>query len=334
MTLELVIKNSLIKHWKGNMIKFYLKKKGRISLYTQDSFETLPAKEEILWIDITFPSQNDFKVIESEYNLEFPTRQESQEIEVSSRFWEDEDDITINSFFMISEDKHSYNESISFILKDHMLITIRYREFKTFNDCEKKLLSAPNLFISGYDVFGYILESRIDIDADIIENLSKSVTTLRKQLFSDETDNEDILEIISRFEDMNTMIRDSLIDKQRIISSMLKSPKVPQSLQNNLKIMIKDVNSLIEYTKYNFDRLDYIHNIFLGLLGIEQNKVVKIFTVVSVIFLPPTLIASIYGMNFEFMPELDWIFGYPFSLGLMLASAILPIFIFKKKGWL
>ncbi|TYB32891.1 MAG: magnesium and cobalt transport protein CorA, partial [Flexistipes sinusarabici] len=93
-------------------------------------------------------------------------------------------------------------------------------------------------------------------------------------------------------------------------------------------------NSLIEYTKYNFDRLDYIHNIFLGLLGIEQNKVVKIFTVVSVIFLPPTLIASIYGMNFEFMPELDWLFGYPFSLGLMLISAILPIFIFKKKGWL
>lgn len=318
------------------MIKFYLKEKKRIVLHTMDSLDELPSKENILWIDITFPSQEEFKKIENKYNLEFPTRQESQEIEISSRFWEDEEDITINSFFMIADEHHSFNESISFILKEHMLITIRYREFKTFNDCEKKLFTSPNLFLSGYDLLGYILESRIDIDADIIENLSRSVTTLRKQLFADETDtdNEDILEIISRFEDMNTMIRDSLIDKQRIISSLLKSPKVPNTLLNNLKIMIKDVNSLIDYTRYIFDRLDYIHNIFLALLGIEQNKVVKIFTVVSVIFLPPTLIASIYGMNFEFMPELDWLFGYPFSLGLMLISAVLPIYIFKKKGWL
>jgi magnesium transporter len=318
------------------MIKFYLKKSGKISLHTQDSIEKLPAKNETLWIDIIFPTSNDFRIIENEYNLEFPTRQESQEIEISSRFWEDEDDITINSFFMITDEKQSFNESITFVLKDNMLITIRYKEFKTFNDCEKKLLSAPNLFLSGYDVFGYILESRIDIDADIIENLSRSVTTLRKHLFADdtETNNEDILELISQFEDTNTMIRDSLIDKQRIISSLLKSPKVPETLLNNLKIMIKDVNSLIEYTKYNFERLDYIHNIFLGLLGIEQSKVVKIFTVVSVIFLPPTLIASIYGMNFKFMPELELPFGYPLSLILMIISAILPLLIFKKKGWL
>lgn len=98
--------------------------------------------------------------------------------------------------------------------------------------------------------------------------------------------------------------------------------------------MIKDINSLIDYTTFNFERLDYLQNTFLGLLNIEQNKVIKIFTIMSVIFLPPTLIASIYGMNFRFMPELQWEFGYPFAVFLMVFSALLPLFIFKKKGWL
>lgn len=105
-------------------------------------------------------------------------------------------------------------------------------------------------------------------------------------------------------------------------------------IKDNFRIMIKDVNSLIDFTRYNFDRLDYIQNIFLGLLNIEQNKVIKIFTVVNVIFLPPTLVASVYGMNFEFFPEIHWRYGYLFAWVLMVASAILPVYIFKKKGWL
>jgi len=98
--------------------------------------------------------------------------------------------------------------------------------------------------------------------------------------------------------------------------------------------MIKDVNSLIDYAKYNFDRLDYIQNLLLGSLNIEQNKVIKIFTVVNVLLIPPTLVASIYGMNFQYFPELHWKYGYPFAWVLMIASAVLPIYIFKKKGWL
>ncbi|NPA53700.1 MAG: magnesium and cobalt transport protein CorA, partial [Aquificae bacterium] len=145
---------------------------------------------------------------------------------------------------------------------------------------------------------------------------------------------EQILETISYYEDFNMTIRENLIDKQRILSSLLKSYKIPKEVREELRIMIKDINSLIDYTTFNFERLDYLQNTFLGLLNIEQNQVIKIFTIMSVIFLPPTLIASIYGMNFHFMPELDWKYGYPMAIILMIISAIIPLLVFKKKGWL
>jgi magnesium transporter len=129
-------------------------------------------------------------------------------------------------------------------------------------------------------------------------------------------------------------LRENLTDKQRIISSLLKSSRVPESLKKEFTMMMKDVNSLVSSANFNFERLDYLQSIFLNFMSVEQNKVIKIFTVMSVIFLPPTLIASIYGMNFRLIPELEWRYGYPLALLLIVASAVLPIYIFKKKGWL
>jgi magnesium transporter len=128
-------------------------------------------------------------------------------------------------------------------------------------------------------------------------------------------------------------IRENLTDKQRILSSLLKCEKYTDE-KNEIPIMLKDIRSLIDHTNFNFERLDYLQNIFIGILSIEQNKVIKIFTIVNVVFLPPTLIASIYGMNFDFMPELHWDYGYLVSIGLMILSSVTPIVIFKKKGWI
>ena len=195
---------------------------------------------------------------------------------------------------------------------------------------------APREFKNGYYIFSQLLDIRIDADADIIEKLSKDITRLRKHVFTDYANNdEEILEKISSFEDLNMNIRENLMDKQRILTSFLKSNKYDDSsLRSDIVIMLKDIKSLIDYTEFNFERLDYLQNIFVGVLSIEQNKVIKIFTIVNVIFLPPTLIASIYGMNFKILPELDWSYGYVFSLALMVISAITPIAIFKKKGWI
>mgnify|MGYP001949800929 CR=1 FL=1 len=130
------------------------------------------------------------------------------------------------------------------------------------------------------------------------------------------------------------LMRENIIDKQRVISSMLRSEFISDELQPRLTIIIKDINSLIEHIKFSFDRLDYLQDAFLGYVNIEQNKIIKIFTIVSVIFMPPTLIASIYGMNFLFMPELDKKWGYPIALLLMLLSSLIILFYFRKRKWL
>lgn len=318
------------------MVKIYafINSNFKVFNLSESNFDDIPSKEEVIWIDMFSPTAEEFKVIEKYFEVEFPSKQETEEIEISSRYWESDKDITVNSYFLVVDGDAAHNETVTFILQNNFLVTIRYRELRTFGECLKKIIVNPSAFKDGSYILSYIFEIRIDLDADILEGLSKNVSNLRKKLFSNDIDNEDILEYIYNYENLNTNIRDSIIDKQRIISSLLKSHKISEVIKNNFRIMIKDVNSLIDYAKYNFDRLDYIQNLLLGSLNIEQNKVIKIFTVVNVLLIPPTLVASIYGMNFEHFPELHWKYGYLFAWVFMIASAVLPIYIFRKKGWL
>lgn len=318
------------------MVKVYTFIEGRLKIFELIEYiaDGRPAFKDVLWIDMISPTPEEVRVIEKDFEIEFPSKQETEEIEISSRFWESDKDITINSYFLIVEGEAVHNETVTFIIQNKLLVTMRFRELKVFNECVKRLVSNPSVFKDGYYLLSFIFESRIDLDADIIEGLSKNISGLRKKLSANDIDNEDILDYIYHYENLNTNIRDSLIDKQRIISALLKSYKLSDVIMNNFRIMIKDVNSLIDYAKYNFDRMDYIQNIVLGFVNIEQNRVIKIFTLVNVIFLPPTLVASVYGMNFHKFPELSWEHGYLFAWAMMIISAILPVVIFKKNKWL
>ena len=271
------------------MISCYIKKGNKLSVV--EGIEYLDINEDknsVIWIDMLLPTIEEIRAVESMFDMQFPTKQESEEIELSSRYWEENNRIEINSYFLINDNKSAFNETVSFILQGALLISVRYKKLQSFDTFTKKLLISPREFKTGYSIFCQIIDIRIDADADTIENLLNSL--LKSQKFID--------------------------DKQE------------------LPIMLKDIKSLIDHTNFNFERLDYLQNIFIGILSIEQNKVIKIFTIVNVIFLPPTLIASIYGMNFDFMPELHWEYGYLVSIGLMVLAAITPIIIFKKKGWI
>ncbi|WP_457626264.1 magnesium/cobalt transporter CorA [Persephonella sp.] len=318
------------------MIRLFVREKQSIKIVNvEDLSQKCENPQSVLWIDILSPSQQELDWVSKEFDVEFPSKQETQEIEISSRYFEDEETITINAYFLItSEGETPYNETVTFIMKKNHLITVRYKELKTFKELVKKLMLNPSAYEDGYYIFAGILEIRIDTDADTLEFITREISKLGKIVFTGIDITEEILESISFYEEMNMTIRENLIDKQRILSSLLKSYKIPKEVREELRIMIKDVNSLIEYTTFNFERLDYLQNTFLGLLNIQQNQVIKIFTIMSVIFLPPTLIASIYGMNFQFMPELSWKYGYPFAVLLMIVSALIPLLIFKKKGWL
>ena len=312
-----------------------MKKGNRLNVVEGVEFlDTAEDKNSVIWIDMLLPTIDEIRAVENLFDMKFPTKQESEEIELSSRYWEENNRIEINSYFLINENGQASNETVSFILQGSLLISVRYKKLESFNTFTKKLLISPREFKTGYSIFCQIIDIRIDADADTIENLSKEITKIRKHVFTDySNDDEEILEKISTFEDLNMKIRENLTDKQRILNSLLKSQKFVDD-KNELPIMLKDIKSLIDHTNFNFERLDYLQNIFIGILSIEQNKVIKIFTIVNVIFLPPTLIASIYGMNFEFIPELHWEYGYLFSIAFMILASITPLLIFKKKGWI
>jgi magnesium transporter len=317
------------------LVNCYIKKGNRLNVVEGIEFlENNEDKNSVIWIDMLLPTLGEIRAVEDMFDMQFPTKQETEEIELSSRYWEENNRIEINSYFLINDNKSAFNETVSFILQGTLLISVRYKKLQSFDTFTKKLLIAPREFKTGYSIFCQIIDIRIDADADTIENLSKEITKIRKHVFTDySNDDEEILEKISTFEDLNMKIRENLTDKQRILNSLLKSQKFVDD-KHELPIMLKDIKSLIDHTNFNFERLDYLQNIFIGILSIEQNKVIKIFTIVNVIFLPPTLIASIYGMNFDFIPELHWEYGYLISIIFMVIASITPILIFKKKGWI
>jgi len=291
-------------------------------------------KNQLIWLDLFSPTPEEGKAVEEILGIELPTRQESEEIEFSSRYWEDDAGIEINTYFLVRQDDKAHNETISFIVRDKVLVTIRFSDLRIFTEFSRKLRLNSSAFHNGLDVLSGILAMRVDMDADTVELLSKEIAGIGRRENGSFRDPGLFLELVTSYEDIHITLRENLTDKQRILSSLLKSSRVPENVKKEFTMMMKDVNSLVSSANFNFERLDYLQSIFLNFMSVEQNKVIKIFTVMSVIFLPPTMIASIYGMNFRMIPELQWEYGYPVALGLIIASAVLPLYIFKKKGWL
>lgn len=292
--------------------------------------------EVILWIDLLHPTFEEVAYIAKTYKLDIPTKEEREEIEQSSRYWEDSTSITINSFFLMSSAKlELHNETVTFLLYNGILFTIRYGDFKVFDEIQKRVLASPKNFEDGFDVISKIYEVRVEKDADMLEEVGWETKILRKEVFDkDQGDYTNILKRLSNLQEINMSVRDSLADKRRAITALLKSDKIDMDIKKNLNIVLKDLNSLIEFTTVNMNILDNVQSLFTNQINIEQNKIIKLFTVATMAMMPPTLIGTIYGMNFKNMPELDWTHGYPFAIGIMIISTILPVIYFKKKGWL
>ena len=293
-------------------------------------------KHNISWVDLQNPSISQIKEVEEFFNITFPTRQQQEEIETSSRYLENSGIIKINSTFVniVPHTGNLEEHEMSFIITEKSLFTLRYFDSRVISETVKKIKQSPISFTNATKIFLAILEARIDFDADLIESVSKYVAEISKKINYENKLNEKLLFKINESQDLTMSLREALFDKQRVLSSLLRNEDLMIDNYNRLRIIVKDINSLIEHANFNFTRLEYLQNSFLGLLNIEQNKVIKTFTVVSLVFMPPTLIASIYGMNFDFMPELNSHLGYPIALGLMLISSIIPLAIFKRKKWL
>lgn len=297
---------------------------------TVNALKTLD-KKDIIWIDLLDVSDKTEDTLESFLKIDIQEDEEMEEIEMSSRYIQTDDSIVANSNFL----RENFElEPVNFIIKNNILVTTRDGELGSFNETVKRMFVNSRSFPSGFHVLVALMETRVEKDADLIEDTTDLITRLSGEINATDQVDEDVLIQIKDLQEKVTIIRQNIMDKQRVISNFLKCDFFPVELQPRLTMIIKDINSLFDYTRFGFDRLDYLQDTFLGLVNIEQNKIIKIFTVVNVIFLPPTLIASMYGMNFDVMPELHWRFGYLFSIGLMLIFTALILLIFKIKKWL
>jgi magnesium transporter len=292
-----------------------------------------PARRYV-WIDLMRPTAADRKKVEDFFGVTLQTYQEAIEIESSSRYNEDGMSIKANSGFL-SKGEHPEIQQVSFLLQGKMLFTVRNVELQAFAEAVRKIKVARHDFIrSGAQIWLLLLETRIDSDADYIESLTRITTVISRAIQQQSDFEETTLRKIAELQENTILIRESIIDKQRLISALLKSPFIDDEIRERLRVIMKDVISLLQHTQFSFERLEYLQNTLLGLVNIEQNKIIKIFTVASVVFMPPTLIASIYGMNFRAMPELSWNIGYPFAILLMVSSSVFTLLYFRRKKWL
>ena len=327
------------------MITIYLKQYNKIIRNADiELFEEL-GYDDILWIDMITPSIKEQKAVENFMEISLQTKQQVEEIESTSKYSESENAIISNSNFFIPTGDSFVVEPVSFIISNEGVpVSVRNAEFRTFREAEKRLQMNYRSYSTGYHIFISLLEVRIDFDADLVEMITKQVATLSKTLHREETIDKEVLLHISALQESTMLLRENIFDRQRVLSGILRSERFPNDIYPRLQLMIKDVNSLINHADFSFQRLDYIQDTALGLINIEQKEIVKKFSVAAVIFLPATLIASMYGMNFKVMPELDWAItlnngwtipiGYLFAILLMVLCSGLTMWYFRYKKWL
>ncbi len=327
------------------MITIYLKQYNKIIRNADvDLFDDL-GYDDILWIDMISPSIKEQKAVENFMEISLQTKQQVEEIESTSKYSETENAIISNSNFFVPTGESFVVEPVSFIISNEgVLVSVRNAEFRTFREAEKRLQMNYRGYSTGYHIFISLLEVRIDFDADLVEMVSKQVSSLSKDINSEDSIDKQVIHRINALQESTMLLRENIFDRQRVLSGILRSERFPNDIYPRLQLMIKDVNSLINHADFSFQRLDYIQDAALGLINIEQNEIVKIFSVAAVVFMPATLIASIYGMNFKTMPELDWTIvlqngtvipaGYILAITLMIFCSGLTIWYFKFKKWL
>ena len=327
------------------MITIYLKQYNKIIRNADPKLFDELGYDDILWIDLLNPTIKEQKAVEGFMEISLQTKQQVEEIESTSKYSETENAIISNSNFFVPTGDSFVVQPVSFIISNEgVLVSVRTAEFRTFREAEKRLQMSYRSFSTGYHLFISLLEVRIDYDADLVEMIAKQVAALSKDINSEDSIDKKVIHRINALLESTMLLRENIFDRQRVLSGILRSERFPNDIYPRLQLMIKDVNSLINHADFSFQRLDYIQDAALGLINIEQNEIVKIFSVAAVIFMPATLVASIYGMNFHAMPELDWLYtfpdgttvplGYLFAIGLMILFSAGTLWFFRYKKWL
>jgi len=315
------------------MLEIFYKNKGQV--VTTDDINALDqlGYDDVLWIDLSSPSGEEKRAIETFLNTTLQSRAQAEEIESSSRYSETETTIFANTNFLIPGPESYSMEAVSFILCEGIIVTIRHVPLRSFTDIQRRIMANYRTLPTGYHILVGILENRIDLDADMIELMSKEIAQYSKKVSLGGAMGEELLLDINQLQENTMLVRENIVDKQRMISSILKSDKFPRDVFPKLNVLIKDINSLINHTNFSFERLEYLQNTVLGLINLEQNRIMKLFTFVSLLFMPPTLIASIFGMN-VILPIFNHKLDFALVMFIMLIAVAIVLMFFKRKKML
>jgi magnesium transporter len=301
--------------------------------------------DSAIWFDLINPTHEEDKIVERKVGVAVPTREEMLEIEVTSRLYVENGARYMTATLMCQSDSDTPKTTpVTFIISGHRLITVRYDEPRPFMIVGNKLARVCSPTVGGESVLMDLLDAVIDRAADILERIGSEVDQISHDIFEPEGGRADrtrsyneILKAIGKKGDLASKVRESLVSIGRLLlylANEADSMRWAKESRAQLRGMQRDVHSLSDHAFYLSNKIQFLLDAMLGVVTIEQNNVIKIFSVAAVALMPPTLIASIYGMNFKHMPELDWTLGYPIAIALMLLAAALPYFVFKWKKWL
>src|SRR5215218_9719020 len=301
--------------------------------------------ENAVWIDMIKPTPEEDRAVERLAGIAVPTREDMQEIEISSRLYIENGARYMTATLMCHSDTDMpRTTAVTFIVSGHRLVTVRYDIPKPFALVEHKLARSCVPGITGEMVLMELVDAVIDRCADILEKVGADVDQVSHDIFEPESERHghakqysQILIAIGRKGDLTSKVRESLVSIGRVVaflSAVVEGVKWSKDMREQLKTMQRDVASLTDHASYLSNKITFVLDAMLGVVNLEQNNIIKLFSVMAVVLMPPTLIASIYGMNFKSMPELEWHLGYPLAIGLMIMAAILPYMFFKWKKWL
>ncbi len=313
---------------------------GRLAGLAPDAFDA-PERASLLpiWVDLEDPSSEDKAWVTEHFGLTIPDDAIDDDLEESARFYEDDNgQLHIRSDFLrLDEEGASRNVRVAFILYRNVLFSIRKEDLPVFRLLRMRARRTVALIEDAKDVLLKLYDADAEYSADALEGIYDALHAISARVLKEQVNDQaagEVLTAIAKEEDLNGRIRRNVMDTRRALSFMMRSRMLSAEQFEDSRQILRDIDSLDSHTAFLFDKINFLMDATVGFININQNKIIKIFSVASVALLPPTLIASVYGMNFKYMPELDQTWGYPFALGLMLVSVAAPFIYFKRKGWL
>ncbi len=318
------------------MLNVFTLANGRLFQEEIESLDGLTPSKPI-WVDLEDPTPEEKGWIAVHFGLVIPGDIIDDDLEESARFYEEDGAVHIRSDFLIDDHDSPRNIRVAFILHNNVLFSVHREDLPVFRLLRMRARRIPALIDDAKDVLLKLYDADAEYSADTLEGVYDELETVSRRVLKDQINDEaaaEALAAIARQEDLNGRIRRNAMDTRRAVSFMMRARMLNADQFEEARQILRDIDSLDSHTAFLFDKINFLMDATVGFININQNKIIKIFSVASVALLPPTLIASIYGMNFQHMPELSQKWGYPAALGLMLVSIVTPFWYFRRKGWL